>query len=208
MDNAFPLPMFPLSSVMFPFTGIPLHVFEIRYRQLVADLSTSPPYFGIILITRGSEIGGGDDRASVGTMARMSEKVELADGRWVILSVGETKIRVTRWLPDDPYPLALVERIDEVPKEVEQPGQLGMLEKKLRYCLLLQGEMSLASTVSPNTVLSPRPEEALWQMCALAPVPVIDQQRLLEEENAPLRAVRLDQLLTDKISILESQLST
>lgn len=207
VDDLLPLPMFPLSSVLFPFMGIPLHVFELRYRRLVSDLSSLPPYFGVVLITRGSEVGGGDTRSDVGTLARVSEKVELADGRWVVLAVGETKIKVRSWLPDDPYPMALVERIADE-QWVPQPADYGRsLEKKLRYSLLLRDEISLTSNVSPNIGVSSRRDEALWQMCALAPISVIDQQSLLEAGSGTVRAALLDQLLTETISVLESQLS-
>ena len=53
------LPLFPLSTVLFPGMRLPLHVFEERYRQLVADLLTGPEprQFGIIAIRRGRETG-------------------------------------------------------------------------------------------------------------------------------------------------------
>ncbi|HEX4162859.1 MAG TPA: LON peptidase substrate-binding domain-containing protein, partial [Acidimicrobiales bacterium] len=57
------LPMFPLSAVLFPQATMPLHVFEPRYRQLMHDCLEGDPRFGVVLIERGSEVGGGDQRA-------------------------------------------------------------------------------------------------------------------------------------------------
>ncbi|TAN25106.1 MAG: ATP-dependent protease [Actinomycetota bacterium] len=202
-----PLPMFPLSSVVFPVTGVPLHVFEPRYKRLISDLSRTPPYFGVVLITRGSEVGGGDVRSDVGTMVRISEKAQLGEGRWLVLAVGEKRIRIRTWLPDDPYPLALVEEIAERAWGPESDEWLRSLEKKLRYCLLLYGEISLSNSVSQNIVLSSVPEEALWQMCALAPISMLDQQRLLVAPDPPARADLLDKLLSEAISFFEAQLS-
>lgn len=207
MDDAIPLPMFPLSSVVFPVTGVPLHVFEPRYKRLISDLSRTPPYFGVVLITRGSEVGGGDVRSDVGTMVRISEKAQLGEGRWLVLAVGEKRIRIRTWLPDDPYPLALVEEIAERAWGPESDEWLRSLEKKLRYCLLLYGEISLSNSVSQNIVLSSVPEEALWQMCALAPISMLDQQRLLVAPDPPARADLLDKLLSEAISFFEAQLS-
>ena len=61
------MPMFPLGSVLLPGVVLPLHVFEPRYQQLVRDcLETDEHEFGVVLIDRGSEVGGGDSRTDVG----------------------------------------------------------------------------------------------------------------------------------------------
>ena len=67
--------MFPLGKVLVPGEVLPLHVFEPRYRQLVVDLLAAddrPPEFGVVLIERGWEVGGGDARTDIGTVARRS----------------------------------------------------------------------------------------------------------------------------------------
>src|SRR6202044_2208664 len=57
------LAMFPLSAVLFPHATMPLHVFEPRYRELLRDCLAGDARFGIVLIERGSEGGGGDERS-------------------------------------------------------------------------------------------------------------------------------------------------
>ena len=101
--------MFPLGSVLVPSGGLPLHVFEPRYRTLVHDCLARNWEFGVVLIARGSEVGGADVRTDVGTAARIVESAELPDGRWALVAVGVRRIRVQRWLEDDPYPRADVE---------------------------------------------------------------------------------------------------
>ena len=103
------MPMFPLGAVLFPGGVLPLHVFEPRYRRLVQDLLDGEPEFGVTLIEKGSEVGGGDQRSAVGTVARLVRVAEMPDGRYAIVSVGVRRIRVVRWLEDDPYPRAEVE---------------------------------------------------------------------------------------------------
>ena len=98
------LPMFPLGTVLFPGALLPLHVFEERYRQLVKDCLAGEPEFGVVLIDRGHEVGGGDVRREVGTVARILEVAELPDGRYFLQAAGVRRIRVQAWLDDAPYP--------------------------------------------------------------------------------------------------------
>ena len=97
---------------------LPLHVFEPRYRKLMTELMAEEDparrEFGVPLIERGSEVGGGDDRSSIGTVARVMEAEEFDDGRWGLVAVGVRRFRVVSWLPDDPYPLA---DVDDWPDE-------------------------------------------------------------------------------------------
>ena len=89
-------PMFPLGSVLVPGMILPLHVFEPRYRALVRDCTAGDGEFGVVLIERGSEVGGGDARTDVGTMARIVQADELPDGRFAVGAVGMRRIRVDR----------------------------------------------------------------------------------------------------------------
>ena len=62
------MPMFPLGTVLLPSVLLPLHIFEERYRTLIRDVLDADREFGVVLIERGSEVGGGDTRSSVGTL--------------------------------------------------------------------------------------------------------------------------------------------
>ena len=105
--------MFPLGTVLFPYGVLPLHVFEPRYRLLTEHCLAGDGCFGVVLIERGSEVGGGDTRFDVGTVARIVRAGQLPDGRYVLATVGIQRLRVRDWLPDDPYPQAEVELLDE-----------------------------------------------------------------------------------------------
>src|SRR4051794_34879859 len=107
-DTMTVLPMFPLGTVLLPGAVLPLHVFEPRYRALVADCLAGEPEFGVVLIERGSEVGGGDVRRDVGTVARIMEMTQLPGDRYALVTVGTRRIRVERWLDDEPYPRAEV----------------------------------------------------------------------------------------------------
>lgn len=107
-DMSTTIPMFPLGSALVPGMVLPLHVFEARYRALVTDVLAADGIFGVVMITHGHEVGGGDRRTRVGTTAQIVDAQESDDGRWGVMAVGRSRIRVIEWLPDDPYPQAVV----------------------------------------------------------------------------------------------------
>ena len=96
--------MFPLQSVLFPSAVLPMQVFEPRFLQLVDDVLAGDRRFGVVLITRGSDVGGGEERASVGTVAKVVRVGALDDGRLTLVALGEQRVKVVDWLPDAPYP--------------------------------------------------------------------------------------------------------
>src|SRR3954464_4728260 len=102
------MPMFPLGTVLFPHALLPLHVFEERYRRMTERVLRGDGEFGVVLIERGSEVGGGDTRFDVGTVARIVRAQQLPDGGYALATVGLRRIRAAVWLADDPYPQAQV----------------------------------------------------------------------------------------------------
>ena len=110
------VPMFPLQSALLPGESLPLRIFEPRYARLVQDcLGAAEPEFGVVLISRGSEVGGDDVRNDVGALARIVHHVDLGDGQYELLAQVGDRLRVRSWLPDDPYPRAQVTRWPDEP---------------------------------------------------------------------------------------------
>ncbi len=206
------MPMFPLGSVLFPGFGLPLHVFEPRYRFMVEVLLAGPEAdreFGVVLIERGSEVGGGDRRFNVGTVARIVAAEELPDGRWYVQSVGVGRIRVVEWLPDAPYPQAMVETLSDVQgtlREQELIDEIDRAVKVLRRTLALSSEAGLGT--APATIeLDDEPSVRLWQACGLAPIGPLDDVALLSAETMTDRAVLLRRSLEDASILLSHRLS-
>jgi Lon protease-like protein len=182
---AVPLGMFPLGTVLFPGMPLPLHVFEPRYRALTKDCLRSGRRFGVVLIERGSDVGGGDVRFGVGTVARIVVEAEFPDGRWALVTRGEQRIRILTWLPDDPYPLALVQDLPPEDRAWLDPTALSECERTVRRALALAAELGLDRSELPVLApavfqLDPDPEQAAWQLCDAVPVGSMDRQRLLE----------------------------
>lgn len=201
-----PLPMFPLGTVLFPHALLPLHVFEPRYRALARDCTRTGQEFGVVLIERGSEVGGGDSRFGVGTVAHITEAAEFADGRWALLTVGARRIRIATWLPDDPYPLALVEALPE--DRLDERGALLVDDaaRAVRRALTLKAELG-EPAASSRFDLSDDPDTAAWQLAALAPLGPVDRQRLLEADDPRERVRLLVGLASDAGDLLAYRLS-
>jgi uncharacterized protein len=184
-----PHPMFPLSTVLFPHEELHLQVFEPRYRAMVADCLAGEGRFGVVLIARGSEVGGGDQRVDVATQAGIDRAEPMPDGRWHLAVTGLGPLRVTRWLADDPYPRALVEECG--PVDTPDGGDVRVAQDELRRVLALVSELGRAPVRADSSEAfrhGVAADVSLWRMCAFAPVTVFDRQRLLE---APSNARRL-----------------
>lgn len=193
--------MFPLGTVLLPGLPLPLHVFEPRYREMVQHCLAGDRRFGVVLIERGSEVGGGDVRTDVGTLAEIVEAAEVPDGRWALGTVGRERIRVTRWLPDDPYPRAEVEPWPDPAPGPDLPALLGSVVADLRSTLALAAEAGLPA--APATIeLSDDPVVAAYQACAVAPVGPWDRQRLLAVADTAGRLRLLSELIEETADTL------
>jgi len=198
--------MFPLGSVLLPGGVLPLHVFEPRYRQLVIDCladDDGPPEFGVTLIERGWEVGGGDERATIGTVARMIDVRALPDGRYALIAVGTRRLRVNAWLPDDPYPLADVDDWpDEEPDAPRLPTRVAELRARLDAVLALAGRRDEEIDAVRTQEVSPDALLATYHLAGLAPIGPADRYRAL---CAATPLARLD-LLAESLDDVEAML--
>ena len=198
--------MFPLGTVLFPHMPLPLHVFEPRYRALTRDCLRHGQEFGVVLIERGAEVGGGETRFGVGTGAHIAEAAKYPDGRWALLCTGTRRLRVATWLPDDPYPLGLVEDLPERPLGAAAIDLLAAAEGEVRRALALAAELD--DPAAPATVeLDGDPSVAAWQLAAVCPVGPVDKQRLLEEDDPVARLRLLAASAADAAAVLAYRLS-
>lgn len=201
------MPMFPLGSVLLPGGVLPLHVFEPRYRALVeACVAAEGHEFGVVLIERGHEVGGGDERRDVGTVARMVQVAQTEDGRYAVISVGTHRVRVNAWLPDDPYPLADVDEWpDAEPDDPAVDALLTELAPRVRRATALALELGDA-VGDPQSELSDDALVASYQLAALAPLSVVDQFDLLCAAGPAARLRLLRDRLDDVESLLQFRL--
>ena len=189
------LAMFPLGQPIVPSGLLPLHVFEPRYRAMAEHLVEERPddphaaEFGVVLIERGSEVGGEDVRTDVGTVARVIQAQRFDDGRWGLVAVGQRRCRVVDWLPDDPYPRArLVDWPDDTDDTVD-PELYRTTIGSLRRVLALAAELG-AENADATAEVSDDPLLGSYQIAALGPFGPLDRQRLLAAAG-PTERLRL-----------------
>jgi Lon protease-like protein len=175
--------MFPLGSVLMPAMPLPLRIFEPRYLKLLGDLvATENPEFGVVLIERGQEVGGGEKRMEIGTIASVTN-IGTLEEFYGLESIGTKRFRVNAWLPDDPYPIADVDFIpDLVWDDTLMPSRVH-LETKVRQLLAFASEFGDLQ-YSSDVELSDDPMEACWQLAGVLPVGQLDQMDLLGSQSA------------------------
>lgn len=170
--------MFPLGTVLFPHTPLAVRIFEQRYLIMLGRvLDEDEPSFGVVLIERGSEAGGGDQRFSVGTIARILQ-VDPRAGDLHVIAVGGARVIVDKWLEDDPYPAASVTPLPELEWAEDLAPLHAQAEQIVRRVLARAAEFSDVRW-DPNVELSDDPVESAWQLAAIAPLGQLDQLRLL-----------------------------
>jgi Lon protease-like protein len=192
--------MFPLGSVLLPAMPLPLRIFEQRYLKLLGDLVASDkPEFGVVLIERGREVGGGEKRMEIGTIATVTE-IGTTEEFLGLESFGSQRFRVNAWLPDDPYPMADVDLIpDLIWDDSLMPAKMH-LESKVRQFLAFVSEFGDLQ-FGADIEFSDDPLEACWQLAGVLPVGPLDQVDLLSSQST-------DELLTRTYELVKTAQET
>lgn len=204
--------MFPLESVLLPGMVLALHVFEPRFRALVHTALLDDSTFGVVLIERGREVGGDDVRFDIGCRAVIVDAKEQPDGRWHIFAVGVDRLRVLEWLPDDPFPRAIVQAMPEPdaeprPEEERQPdaapgsdaegdrfSESSLLDTAWREFAALRSALVARY---PEMAEQPYPERSgdassqCYAMALASPIGVLDRLNVLKAGSTSERCVRL-----------------
>lgn len=195
--------MFPLGLAMFPTQLLPLHVFEPRYRQMMADVLRldADQSFGVSLIERGHEVGGGDTRTTVATRVELVQAEEFEDGRWGIVTAGLERIEVVEWLPDDPYPQAMV----QVRDRIDDGGELAPVETLVVEALQLASRLT-GQDIPDLSGLADDPLVRLDQLSALSPLATFDRQSVLEATSSTAQLATLADALELRIVLMTAEL--
>ncbi len=190
------IPMFPLSLVLFPEQILPLHIFEDRYRTMVEEIIDDDREFGVVLIERGSEVGGGDTRKSIGTLAEIIDSEKSNDGRWLLITKGTKRIETSRWLEDSPYPRAEVSFLDEEEFISFDAQEWLKIVTHMRRVLAILAE--LGDDVAPISInISEEPLLGSFQMSSILPITPFDSQKLLEVASVDERCALLKRFLVN-----------
>jgi len=187
------LDLFPLNVVLFPGMGLPLHIFEERYRQMIGDCLAGSRCFGVCLIRRGSEVGEPAEPYLVGTEAEIVSARHLPEGRMNLLAVGRRRFRVveiTQWRPWVAGQVAYLEEAPETRAAIAAAQHVR--EEVAGY---LQRMLELAGKPAAPLRLPRDPGGLSYAAAALLPIAPPAKQRLLEENSTEARLTSiLDQL--------------
>jgi len=196
------LPIFPLSVVLFPTTPLPLHIFEPRYRRMLADCLAGDRKFGITPAGKQREM---PEPGTVGCTAEIRVNQELPDGRSNIVVVGGPRFAVQRALVEEvPYHVAMVEPFDDQAGTDPEDESIGRLRESFsRYLVFLR---QLNDLEPEELTLPESPLDLSFFVAAAAECDVGVKQRLLVERSTARRVEALLLLLPVLTRTVESAL--
>ncbi len=176
------LAMFPLGTVLFPYMPLPLRVFEERYLVMLSRiLQNEPAEFGVALLERGPESGGGGTTFGVGTVAQITA-LDAEEGSIFVQTQGDRRFAIEHWLDDDPHPVAVVRYLPDLEWSDDLEPLRARAEQVVRRTIALASEfrdIPWSSTI----VLDDDPIANCWQLAAIAPLELLDQVKLLGSES-------------------------
>ena len=204
--------MFPLQSTQLPGDTLPLRIFEPRYARLVQDcLAAEEPVFGVVLISRGLEVGGGDTRSDVGALARIDECAETGEGSYELIATVGERIRVTDWLPDDPYPRALVETWTDEPGPAVGPEQIGVVVDRIlalyERVAQARGLRLRPGTLAVDPETADDPARHLYALAGRVPMGQADRYSVLAASTLAERVAVLTDAVETVMAMVEFQLA-
>ncbi len=207
------IPMFPLQVAMLPGEELPLRIFESRYSALVSDcLATEDPAFGVVMITAGREVGGGDVRSDVGALAHIVEVADFGDGRYRLKCAMGERIRVIEWQPDDPYPRAAVEPWPDQPGDPVDVDAIRDVEDRMvalfeRIATARGAEVNGREFIAGADV-SGDAGKWLYALTSRLPMGQADRYAVLAAPTPAQRLIALSDAVETVTAMVEFQLSS
>jgi uncharacterized protein len=199
------LPLFPLGSVLYPGSVLPLRIFEVRYLDMIRRCIENGAPFGVVSLSKGQEVakpGGKEDFAQIGTLATITRHESPQPGLKIIRCIGQQRFKTSRierlkhglWIADVSY----------LPDD-----STFTLPAELKSCRsLLESVLASMPEATKSDVFEGSPSEAQlsdcgWlanRWCQLLPLPLEMKQRLLELDS-PLIRLELVSDLLDKLGL-------
>ncbi len=189
------IPIFPLqSATLFPNASHAFHIFEPRYRAMVADALKGDRIIGMVMLQPGYEADyeGRPPIVPIGCAGLITDYEELPDGRYNIVLGGLIKFRVTGEDDSRTYRLARVEALPEVLNEKDTIA-LGDQRQQLESLLLALSDR-LGILQPPAGVPD---EQVVDELSQYLPIDPLSRQRLLEQDGALSRAIALVEMLEE-----------
>jgi len=204
------LPLFPLSTVLFPGMRLPLHVFEQRYRQLVADLleRPEPRQFGVVAIRKGRETGvdGVTALYDIGCVATVRQVTAREDGQYDLQTVGTRRFRLLRVDRSRPY---FQGEIEPLADETGDAAAAAPLTQRVQAAFrgYLNALADRGGGVISVASLPDEPELLSYVVGAAMIIDLPDRQALLAAPDTVTRLKAERSLLTRETAMLRATTS-
>jgi Lon protease-like protein len=195
------LPLFPLHVVLFPHMPLPLHVFEPRYRQMIAECLEEGHSFGVVAIREGAESGRATPH-DVGTLAKIIQIDRLEDGRINLLVSGASRFQIVRTANDRPY---LRGEVRIIPESGDDPQATARLTEMAALVFRQYSNLVRELVGEPPEDSGPpiEPELLSYLIAAALNLQVPVKQALLAQRRTDER-LRLElQILRKEIALLK-----
>ena len=188
------LPLFPLNTVLFPDSSLPLQIFEDRYKQLLRTCLDNDSKFGVVLIKEGPEVGGPATHYNIGTIAEIVSVNQENDGLFHVSTVGRQRFQVIQTVDENPYINADVLLLDEDPDIREGSGLIEEIRQAASSHISLTEGLQGGWV---NNFIAPLEPVALSYFIASAlEIDQLSKQQLLEEKLVSKRLETELEILT------------
>jgi Lon protease-like protein len=197
--------LFPLQTVLYPHCVMPLHIFENRYRTMIKMCVEHNVPFGVVQMTGGVEVGGRATTHAIGTIAKIQNVTEFADGRMFITTQGGKRFRL---LQSDYDGECLTGRVELFEDEPFQQAGLRPLTEQITH--LFQKYWKLLETVMNrdlgNVQMPAEPDVVSWLIPSVLHVPAEIKQTILEKRNVEERLELEHELLEEEFEKLHDMM--
>jgi len=210
------LPLFPLSTVLFPGMPLQLQIFEERYKIMLQRVLKTNQTFGVCLIRRGEEaLGPLPEPYRIGCTARVIHVDPQENGIIQLTAVGDERFRILQHVAIEPYLTGFVESMP-----LEKPSSIGvvrgshMLRSRLtKYLAMLAQHAAMKgeeAAIEAGLSSIQLPDDALmliYLAASLLQVPAHEKQPLLEAENALQLLSMTHRMYRRELAVLPDMLS-
>lgn len=200
------LPLFPLAVVLFPGVPLPLHIFEPRYRQLLADISAGNGLFGLSYFDTTTATAEVPPAGHIGCVAEVTETQTFPDGRSNILTVGLIRYRIDSYVErGDPYLVARVSFFDD-----DDEDATVLAESAREVAETFTRIAQAVSTINDERAVLPdisdtEPQRLSFLVAAAMEIEPDVKQGLLELRSTGERLRRLREMLNRAVSNYEER---
>lgn len=192
------IPIFPLHSLLLPHVDLGIHVFEERYRSLVAHSLSNGHTFGVVLIKQGREVEGPADPHRIGTLAHISGYARLPDGRYLLEVEGSRRFRIESHKQNGSYPTA---RVTWLTESIGNFAGARAVSNDVAQLFHLYRARSGDADLPVHLPVDPVTRSYL--VAAQLRIDVPEKQRLLEAETAEERLRVERDILRREIALLD-----